>query len=109
MFRDCNMSFYLSPHNNNPSKPTFTRRQLYIAVAVISHMVAIERSYALPQNGRIEHGTGAIDQEDTAIRVSQETPYLVIDWDSFDVSVGNTVEFIQPTVSAIALNKVVGS
>ena len=34
---------------------------------------------------------------------------MAIDWQSFSIGKGNTVNFVQPSASAVALNRVLGS
>lgn len=41
--------------------------------------------------------------------VTQNSSNLVTDWNSFNVGAGHTVNFVQPSASATALNRVIGS
>lgn len=40
--------------------------------------------------------------------INQASNRLAIDWQSFSVGAGNTVNFVQPGASAVALNRVLG-
>lgn len=65
---------------------------------------------SLPQNGTVTLGSGSINQSNAStLNITQDTAKMAIDWQSFNVGQGNTVNFIQPSSSAIALNRVVGS
>lgn len=63
----------------------------------------------LPNGGVITSGIGAISVHGGTMTINQSTPNLVADWQSFSVGAGNTVEFIQPSASAAALNRVIGA
>lgn len=63
----------------------------------------------LPSGGVITSGIGAISVHGGTMTINQSTPNLVADWQSFSVGAGNTVEFVQPSTSAAALNRVVGA
>ena len=41
--------------------------------------------------------------------VNQSTGRLVTDWQSFSIGAGNSVRFVQPSSSAVALNRVTGN
>ncbi|MDY0136916.1 MAG: filamentous hemagglutinin N-terminal domain-containing protein, partial [Thiomicrospira sp.] len=65
---------------------------------------------SLPQNGVVTSGAGSISQPNAnTLNITQTTDRMAIDWQSFSVGQGNTVNFIQPSVSAIALNRVIGN
>lgn len=65
---------------------------------------------ALPQNGVVTSGVGSINQSNAnTLNITQATDKMAIDWQSFSVGQGNTVNFIQPSTSAIALNRVIGN
>ena len=53
-------------------------------------------------------GSGAATavQSGNALTVSQTTSKAVLNWASFDVSAGGQVKFVQPSVTAVALNRI---
>ncbi len=63
----------------------------------------------LPTGGQVAVGAGSINQSGATLTVTQSTAKLVTDWQSFSIGQGNTVNFVQPSSSAIALNRVLGS
>ncbi|HUW26803.1 MAG TPA: MBG domain-containing protein [Gallionella sp.] len=63
----------------------------------------------LPTGGQIVAGSGAISQSDTTLTVTQTTGRMAADWQSFSIGQGNTVNFVQPSASAVALNRVLGA
>lgn len=63
----------------------------------------------LPTGGSITAGSGAIHQSGSTLTVNQGSGKLAIDWQSFSIGQGHTVNFNQPSASAVALNRVIGS
>jgi filamentous hemagglutinin family protein len=63
---------------------------------------------ALPQQGRIVAGAGAIASGPTAMTVRQDTPKMTLHWQKFGVGAGESLRFMQPSSSAIVLNRVLG-
>jgi filamentous hemagglutinin family protein len=63
----------------------------------------------LPEGGRIVAGSGTISQAGRTLTITQTTPRLAADWDSFSIDEGHTVSFLQPSASSVALNRVLGS
>lgn len=61
-----------------------------------------------PQGGNVVRGTAAVTAGDIAgtTLVTQTTGRAVIHWDSFNVGVGETVNFRQPAASSVTLNRV---
>ena len=60
---------------------------------------------ASPVGGSIESGSGTISQVGNITNVQQDSANLLIDWQSFNIQVGEEVNFIQPSSNAIALNR----
>ncbi|MHB1183770.1 MAG: YDG domain-containing protein [Desulfobulbia bacterium] len=63
---------------------------------------------ALPDGGQISAGSGNIGQNGTTLTVTQTSPKLAINWQGFNISQGETVNFNQPGAGAVALNRVLG-
>ena len=64
---------------------------------------------ALPTDGQISVGSGSIAQDGSTLTVTQSSAKLAVNWQSFGIGQGETVNFVQPGSSAIALNRVLGS
>ncbi|WEY41454.1 filamentous hemagglutinin N-terminal domain-containing protein [Paraburkholderia sp. SUR17] len=77
------------------------------ALAIVS-LVALN-AYGLPVGGQVSAGSGTISQAGSAMTVSQGSQSLAINWNSFNVAAPETVNFVQPNKSSIALNRVLGS
>lgn len=63
----------------------------------------------LPTGGAIVAGSGTISQSGSTMTVNQTTGSMVANWQSFSIGAGGTVNFVQPSASAVALNRVVGN
>ncbi|MBV2209394.1 MAG: filamentous hemagglutinin N-terminal domain-containing protein, partial [Thermomonas sp.] len=63
----------------------------------------------LPTGGSISVGNGSISTSGSAMTVQQQSQYLAINWQTFDIGSGASVNFLQPNANAIALNRVLGS
>ncbi|WP_111639359.1 two-partner secretion domain-containing protein [Marinomonas shanghaiensis] len=65
---------------------------------------------ALPTNGTVSLGSGSISQPNgKTLNITQNTNKMAIDWQSFSVGKDSVVNFIQPSSSSVALNRVTGS
>ena len=64
---------------------------------------------SLPTGGAVVAGSGTIVQAGQVMTVTQASPKLATDWQSFNIGSGSTVNFVQPSSSAVALNRVLGS
>ncbi len=66
-------------------------------------------SHALPQGGQIVGGSGSITQQQNLTDIRQHTQSLAINWNSFNLSEQDVVNFYQPSASSIALNRILSS
>jgi len=64
--------------------------------------------YASPSGGKVTSGSATIKQKAQTTTITQTTDKLCIDWKSFGIGSKETVTFVQPSVDAIALNRVIG-
>lgn len=61
---------------------------------------------ALPQGGQVQQGQAVISQSAAQLRVDQQSQALTVDWNSFDVAQGERVQFLQPSQTAVAVNRI---
>lgn len=87
-------------------KSTVSGRKL-IALALAAAIGPMAAN-AAPLGGEITSGTGTIAQAGAVTNITQATPKLAINWQDFGIATGETVNFLQPSAAAIALNRVVG-
>jgi filamentous hemagglutinin family protein len=60
----------------------------------------------LPTGGQVVAGSASIAQSGATMNITQSTQRAAIDWQTFSVGSGAKVNFLQPSSSAVALNRV---
>src|SRR5215813_5130712 len=86
-------------------------RRLNRALALLASalMVAPSGAFANPLGGQVVGGQATIQGQGTkTVTVNQGTQNAIINWNTFNIGVGELTQFIQPSASAIALNRVIG-
>lgn len=80
-------------------------------LAAVTTALSASFSFAadLPTGGVVTAGSGTISQSGNTMTVTQTTPRMAADWQSFSIGQGHHVNFVQPSASAVALNRVIGS
>ncbi|MGZ5733666.1 MAG: two-partner secretion domain-containing protein, partial [Caldimonas sp.] len=63
----------------------------------------------LPTGATVVKGQGSVSVAGSDMTVEQSSQRLVTDWQSFSIGAGNSVRFVQPSSSAVALNRVTGN
>jgi len=66
-------------------------------------------SYALPQGAIVQEGTADFDNPDVNTMDITTSDQAIIDYTSFNIAGGETVNFIQPSADSICLNRVTGA
>ncbi|MCV2359152.1 YDG domain-containing protein [Paucibacter sp. TC2R-5] len=97
------------------SKTAFGRRQQasraqlrQIAVAA-AWLVAGSALQAAPSGGLVVSGNVSLKPGPQQLTVLQNSQNAVINWQSFGIAANETVTFVQPNASAVALNRVLGN
>ncbi|MDI1274159.1 filamentous hemagglutinin N-terminal domain-containing protein [Polaromonas sp.] len=65
-------------------------------------------AYALPTGGVVAAGGASITSGASTTTITQSTANAAINWQSFGIAAGQTVQFIQPGSTSVALNRVLG-
>src|SRR5688572_23311989 len=98
------IAFSIAAATNAPL--TLTPMRAAIALAALS----IGNAAAAPTGGQVVGGAATIEQPNAhTTLVNQTTPRAALNWTSFGIGAGESVIFKQPSASAVALNRVVGS
>src|SRR5689334_12210071 len=61
---------------------------------------------AAPSGGSVAAGQATVQNQGTSTRITQSSANAIVNWQSFDVAAGESVIFVQPSASAIMLNRV---
>jgi filamentous hemagglutinin family protein len=80
-----------------------------MAVVAALPLSWISLAQASPGGGKVVGGTGTITQSGNVTDINQSSQNLSINWQSFNVATQETVNFLQPSASAIAVNRVSGN
>ncbi|WP_026803880.1 two-partner secretion domain-containing protein [Aliarcobacter lanthieri] len=86
----------------------FSSRFRILKGGLISLVVA-SNLYGAPSGGTVVNGTATINQVGNTTNINQSTNKSIINWQSFNIANGETVNFNQPNSNSITLNRVVGS
>ena len=104
---------------HNPSPIDLSNESVWFKTKLVSQFLTLSflltqpfyLSYlhAAPTGGEVVGGTGSISQADLTTTINQSSQNLAIDWQSFDVNTNETVNFVQPNTSSVALNRILGN
>ena len=62
-----------------------------------------------PEGGVVTGGSATIVSTADELQIHQSTDKALIEWSSFNIDAGETTRFLQPSVDAVALNRIVNS
>jgi filamentous hemagglutinin family protein len=62
----------------------------------------------LPTGASVAAGGVSVGSTDTSMTITQSTSQAIVNWSSFSVGLGYSVEFVQPDASSAILNRVTG-
>ena len=65
--------------------------------------------YAQPVGGVVSAGSANISSTPGNMTINQNSQNVAINWQSFNINRGESVNFVQPNSSSVALNRVLGS
>lgn len=66
-------------------------------------------AHALPQGGVVAAGSASIASGAASTTITQSSQSAVINWQSFGIGAGQSVQFVQPGTGSVALNRVLGA
>ncbi|WP_310449086.1 filamentous hemagglutinin N-terminal domain-containing protein [Sulfuritalea sp.] len=93
--------------------PTIARSRMVAALATAFAaqfaLAAAPAPTALPTGGQVVAGQASIQQAGAAMTIRQATDQAILNWQTFNIGASASVNFIQPSASSIALNRVLGS
>jgi filamentous haemagglutinin family N-terminal domain len=62
-----------------------------------------------PTGGQVVSGSGQITQSGNVTTIQQDSQTLSVNWQSFGIGANQTVDFLQPGSSSIAVNRILGN
>src|SRR5438046_7499902 len=77
--------------------------------AFLSPALAQTSASALPTGGQVTSGAATLSYTPNKLQIDQSTNKAILQWDNFSIGSSAWVNFSQPSSSAIALNRVMGS
>src|SRR5688572_9273344 len=84
--------------------------RLALSGLAVSVMLAFgTHAYALPAGGTVSAGGASIAGSAGTMTINQSTQNVAINWQSFSIGQTEAVQFVQPTSSSVALNRVLGA
>jgi filamentous hemagglutinin family protein len=96
--------------NRGANRPNRSGRQIAFAVIAIflGGSISISVHAQSPTGGVVTSGSATIGQSGAVTNINQSTNKASINWNSFSIGSGNTVNFNQPSTTSVTLNRVVG-
>ncbi|NJN40071.1 MAG: filamentous hemagglutinin N-terminal domain-containing protein [Gammaproteobacteria bacterium] len=85
-----------------------TRRRIAQAVLLAFGIAQAAQVPAMPTGAAVTAGGASISSSGSNMTINQSTPKAAINWQQFNIAPGESVRFVQPGTSAIALNRVLG-
>ncbi|EFP95095.1 filamentous hemagglutinin N-terminal domain-containing protein, partial [Vibrio caribbeanicus] len=79
------------------------------AICILLIISWLAKADNLPSGGNIVSGSAEITTSGNTMNITQSSDKVVAHWQDFSIGHGNEVNFIQPSQSSVALNKVLGS
>ncbi len=86
-----------------------SKKNLLFTTALLIVLAMPTYAADLPEGGQIVAGSGAINQSGNNMTITQDSAKMAANWNSFSVAQGHSVNFVQPSANAVALNRVLGS
>ena len=76
------------------------------SVTAASLLLLSPYAHAAPTGGYIVSGSGSISASGATTTINQASDKLSLNWQSFNVGQAETVNFVQPSASALAVNRI---
>src|SRR5574340_674559 len=91
------------------------RRGLLLSTALSAGVIAVVAlparaqipANARPQGGVVVEGAARISSSPSATTITQSSTRAAVNWQSFNVGAAQSVDFVQPSASAVTLNRVI--
>lgn len=81
-------------------------RKKTVSSAGAAMLLGVATAQAGPMDGQITAGSGSVAQTGANTTITQSSQNLSLTWKSFNVGAQESVNFVQPSASAIAVNRI---
>ncbi|WP_338761751.1 YDG domain-containing protein [Massilia sp. METH4] len=92
---------------SSTSRARRRRQATLLALAVAT--AAAQAAVPLPTGAQVVAGQASVGYSGQTMTVQQSSAKAAIDWSNFSIGQNHTVNFVQPSSSSVALNRVVGT
>ena len=83
---------------------------LVLGMVFLAIVLLTGPSFALPKGEHLKAGRSTFSRPDaTTLNITQSTKKSIINWQGYNIAKGEAVRYIQPSSSAISLNRVTGT
>ena len=93
-------------------KATYRVRSGRLFSRLLAALLGVYSSFVMaqvPTGMNVQSGQATSSVNGNAMTVNQATNKAIIDWQTFSIGANNSVQFVQPSSSSVALNRVVGN
>ncbi|MCP4277098.1 MAG: filamentous hemagglutinin N-terminal domain-containing protein, partial [Gammaproteobacteria bacterium] len=73
---------------------------------ILSFILFISTSHAGPKGGVVVGGSGSINTTGLTTNINQQSSSMAIDWNSYNISSNEIVNYLQPGTTSISLNRI---
>ncbi|MBL1261930.1 MAG: filamentous hemagglutinin N-terminal domain-containing protein, partial [Thiotrichaceae bacterium] len=73
---------------------------------MVAFGVTVPPAIAAPDGGEVVGGSGTISHSGSNTTILQNSQNMAIDWQSYNISANERVQYLQPNSSAISLNRI---
>jgi len=80
-----------------------------ISLVVSALLGSVTLSFAAPSGGNVVSGSATISQSAKTTNINQSTGKASINWNKFSIASDESVNFNQPNINSITLNRVIGN
>jgi filamentous hemagglutinin family protein len=76
------------------------------ALALTGGLLLTPFALSEPLGGQVSAGVGSVTQSGATTTIQQASPNLSLNWKSFNIAPQETVNFVQPSATAVAVNRI---
>ncbi len=73
---------------------------------LVAGLALVPMAEGMPTGGKVTSGSGAITQSGATMSIQQGSQNLGLSWTGFNIGSNETVNFVQPNASAVAVNRI---